>query len=112
MAIPYRMLGATGERVSMLGVGGFHLGKPQDPAEAVRIVRGALDAGVNFLDNSWDYADGESERRMGSALRDGYRDKAFLMTKIDGRTARRATAASLTLTWARKTSSISPSSIR
>ncbi len=90
MAIPYRSLGATGERVSMLGLGGFHLSKPQDPGEAVRIVRAALDAGVNFLDNSWDYADGESERRMGTALRGGYRDKAFLMTKIDGRTARSA----------------------
>jgi len=75
----------------MLGVGGFHLSKPDDPRLAVRIVRTALESGVNFLDNSWDYAEGESERRMGLALRDGYRDRAFLMTKIDGRTASSAT---------------------
>jgi aryl-alcohol dehydrogenase-like predicted oxidoreductase len=86
----YRVLGLTGERVSMVGVGGFHLSKPQDPQLAIRIVRTALEKGVNFLDNSWDYAEGESERRMGLALRDGYRDKAFLMTKIDGRTAQSA----------------------
>ena len=86
----YRELGRTGERVSIVGVGGFHLSKPQDERLAIRIVRDALDNGINFLDNSWDYADGESERRMGLALRDGYRDKAFLMTKIDGRTAQTA----------------------
>jgi uncharacterized protein len=86
----YRTLGHTGERVSMLGVGGFHLSKPEDPHLATRIVRMALDNGVNFLDNSWDYGEGESERRMGQALRDGYRQKAFLMTKIDGRTAESA----------------------
>jgi predicted aldo/keto reductase-like oxidoreductase len=86
----YRVLGSTGERVSMVGVGGFHLSKPQDPQLAIRIVRTALENGVNFLDNSWDYAEGESERRMGMALRDGYREKAFLMTKIDGRTAKSA----------------------
>ena len=85
----YRTLGRTGERVSAIGVGGYHLSVPAE-AEAIRIVRSAIDAGVNFLDNSWDYADGESERRMGLALRDGYRDKAFLMTKIDGRTAEAA----------------------
>jgi uncharacterized protein len=84
--MPYRTLGRTGERVSIVGVGGFHLSVPAE-ADAIRIVRGALDAGVNFLDNSWDYAGGESERRMGVALRDGYRDKAFLMTKIDGQTS-------------------------
>ncbi|MBV9757763.1 MAG: aldo/keto reductase [Alphaproteobacteria bacterium] len=85
----YRTLGRTGERVSAIGVGGFHLSVPPE-AEAIRIVRSAIDAGINFLDNSWDYADGESERRMGKALRDGFRDKAFLMTKIDGRTANSA----------------------
>lgn len=74
----------------MIGVGGFHLSKPEDPQLAIRIVRTALDNGINFLDNSWDYAEGESERRMGKALRDGYREKAFLMTKIDGRTAKSA----------------------
>ena len=83
----YRNFGQTGEQVSVLGVGGFHLSKPEDPHLATRIVRTAIDRGINFLDNSWDYADGESERRMGTALRDGYREKAFLMTKIDGRTA-------------------------
>jgi len=86
----YRDFGPTGEQISILGVGGFHLSKPEDPQVAIRIVRSALDAGINFLDNSWDYADGESERRMGAALRDGYREKAFLMTKIDGRTAKSA----------------------
>ena len=86
----YRTLGRTGERVSIVGVGGFHLSKPQDPQLAIRIVRAALENGINFLDNSWDYAEGESERRMGMALRDGYREKAFLMTKIDGRTAQSA----------------------
>ncbi len=86
----YRVLGQTGERVSIVGVGGFHLSKPEDPLLAIRIVRTALDNGVNFLDNSWDYGEGESERRMGRALRDGYRDKAFLMTKIDGRSAKGA----------------------
>ena len=85
-AMQYRTLGRTGERVSIVGVGGFHLSVPSE-AEAIRIVRTALDSGVNFLDNSWDYAEGESERRMGLALADGFRDKAFLMTKIDGRTA-------------------------
>ncbi len=88
--IPRRKLGRTGEQVSLVGIGGFHLGRPSD-GESIRIVRTALDAGVNFLDNSWDYNGGESEMRMGKALRDGYRDKAFLMTKIDGRT--RASAA-------------------
>ncbi len=86
----YRALGQTGERVSIVGVGGFHLSKPEDPRLAIRIVRAALDNGINFLDNSWDYAEGESERRMGKALRDGYRAKAFLMTKIDARTAKSA----------------------
>jgi predicted aldo/keto reductase-like oxidoreductase len=84
--IPYRTLGHTGERVSMLGLGGFHLGRPNvEEQESVRIVRTAIDNGVNFLDNCWDYNEGTSEIRMGKALRDGYRQKAFLMTKIDGR---------------------------
>ena len=83
----YRTLGSTGERVSIVGLGGYHLsafGVTED--EAVRMVRTALDEGLNFLDNCWDYNEGESERRMGKALRDGYREKAFLMTKLDGRT--------------------------
>jgi len=88
----FRVLGQTGERVSIVGVGGFHLSKPDDPQLAIRIVRTALDNGINFLDNSWDYGEGESERRMGQALLDGYREKAFLMTKIDGRSAKGAAA--------------------
>ncbi|HEX6803384.1 MAG TPA: aldo/keto reductase [Terriglobales bacterium] len=89
-AIPKRTLGRTGERVSMIGIGGFHLGRPSEQ-DAIRIVRTALDHGVTFLDNCWDYNGGVSEQRMGKALRDGYRQKAFLMTKIDGRTKATAT---------------------
>ena len=89
--VPKRTLGRTGEKVSMVGIGGFHLGRPSEQ-EAIRIVRTALDNGVNFLDNCWDYNGGVSEERMGKALRDGYRQKAFLMTKIDGRTKAAATA--------------------
>lgn len=85
----YRTLGHTGEKVSIVGIGGYHLGVP-DEAESIRIVRTALDNGVNFLDNCWDYNNGESEVRMGKALRDGYREKAFLMTKVDGRTKQMA----------------------
>jgi aryl-alcohol dehydrogenase-like predicted oxidoreductase len=84
--VPYRTFGKTSERISIVGLGGFHIGVPKDPAESTRLIRSALDRGVNFLDNCWDYHDGESERRMGTALRDGYRKKAFLMTKFDGRT--------------------------
>ncbi len=83
----YRALGTTGETVSAIGVGGFHLGMPEvDEALAIRIVREAIDHGITFMDNCWDYNDGLSEVRMGKALRDGYRDRVFLMTKIDGRT--------------------------
>ena len=90
--IPYRTLGRTGENVSLVGIGGYHLGKSYlDPQEATRIVHKALDEGINFLDNCWDYNGGESESRMGRALTGGYRNKAFLMTKIDGRD--KATAA-------------------
>ncbi len=90
-AIPYRTLGRTGERVSAIGLGGYHLGQPNLPeAEAIRIIRAAVDRGVNFLDNSWDYNDGASEVRMGKALRDGYRERVFLMTKIDGQTRKAA----------------------
>jgi aryl-alcohol dehydrogenase-like predicted oxidoreductase len=82
--IPYRILGRTGERVSIIGLGGFHIIKQNNENESIQIVRTAIDAGINFLDNSWDYNNGLSEIRMGKALRDGYRNKAFLMTKIDG----------------------------
>jgi predicted aldo/keto reductase-like oxidoreductase len=88
-AVPRRPLGRTGEQVSMLGLGGYHLGVPPE-AEALRIVRTAIDHGLDFLDNCWDYNGGASEARMGKALRDGYRARAFLMTKLDGRTARAA----------------------
>ena len=91
MDIPLRTLGQTGERVSMIGLGGWHIGLPSvDEKLGIRIVRSAIDAGVTFLDNSWDYNDGESEKRMGKALRDGYRDRVFLMTKIDGRSKKEA----------------------
>ncbi len=90
--IPYRSLGRTGEKVSIVGIGGYHLARPGlEAQESIRIVRTALDEGINFLDNCWDYNGGESEIRMGNALRDGYRQKAFLMTKIDGRDKARAT---------------------
>jgi predicted aldo/keto reductase-like oxidoreductase len=92
--IPYRKLGRSGERVSVIGLGGWHLGIQSDEQESVRIIRTALDSGINFLDNCWDYNNGGSEIRMGKALRDGYRQKAFLMTKIDGQT-RKAAAAQL-----------------
>jgi predicted aldo/keto reductase-like oxidoreductase len=84
--MPYRILGRTGERVSAIGLGGWHLGLPHvDEALSLRIVREAIDRGITFLDNSWDYNDGASEIRMGRALKDGYRQRAFVMTKIDGR---------------------------
>ena len=89
--MPYRVLGRMGEQVSALGLGGWHLGlKHVDEHLSLRIVRSAIDRGINFLDNCWDYNDGASEMRMGHALRDGYRHKAFLMTKIDGRSKREA----------------------
>lgn len=88
--VPYRTLGNTGENVSCIGLGGYHIGQQSDEQESIRIIRTALDEGINFLDNCWDYNDGQSEVRMGKALRDGYRKKAFLMTKIDARTRKGA----------------------
>ena len=82
----YRDLGTTGEKVSAIGLGGFHIGKQTDPADSIHLIRTAIDRGITFMDNCWDYNDGISEVRMGQALRDGYRAKVFLMTKIDGRT--------------------------
>ena len=82
----YKMLGKTGEQVSIVGLGGFHIGKQKEEAESIRIIRTAIDRGINFMDNCWDYNEGVSEIRMGKALKDGYRAKVFLMTKIDGRT--------------------------
>jgi predicted aldo/keto reductase-like oxidoreductase len=90
--MPYRVLGRTAEQVSALGLGGWHLGfKHMDEQLSLRIVRSAIDRGINFMDNCWDYNGGASETRMGNALRDGYRTRAFLMTKIDGRSKREAT---------------------
>ena len=89
--VPQRTLGRTGERVSAIGVGGFHLAQPGlEEAESIRLIRTAVDRGINFMDNSWDYNEGQSEIRMGNALKDGYRQKVFLMTKLDGRTKQEA----------------------
>ena len=89
--VPVRVLGATGERISCIGVGGSHIGsKDVSESLAVRIIRTAIDNGITFMDNSWDYHKGASEKRLGKALREGYRERAFVMTKIDGRTAESA----------------------
>jgi predicted aldo/keto reductase-like oxidoreductase len=83
----YRTLGRTGEKVSAIGMGGYHVAQPgHTEDESIRLVRAAIDRGITFMDNSWDYNEGQSEIRMGKALKDGYRQKVFLMTKIDGRT--------------------------
>ena len=85
--MPRRRLGRTGVEVSLVGLGGWHLGfKSMDEELSIRIIRSAIDNGINFMDNCWDYNEGASELRMGKALRDGYRERVFLMTKIDGRT--------------------------
>lgn len=87
----YRDLGSTGEHVSAIGIGGWHLAQPHiDEPLAIRIIRAGIDGGITFLDNCWDYNNGASEIRMGKALRDGYREKVFLMTKIDGRSRKEA----------------------
>jgi predicted aldo/keto reductase-like oxidoreductase len=89
--VPYRSLGKTGVHVSMIGLGGFHLGqKAVSEQDAIRLIHTAIDRGINFMDNSWDYNEGASEIRMGKALQGGYREKAFLMTKLDGRTREEA----------------------
>jgi uncharacterized protein len=85
--MPYRQLGTIGEMVSAIGMGGYHLGKQKDPDESIRLMHAGIDRGITFMDNCWDYNDGISEVRMGQALRNGYRQKVFLMTKMDGRTA-------------------------
>jgi aryl-alcohol dehydrogenase-like predicted oxidoreductase len=87
----YRDLGSTGERVSVIGLGGWHIGlKHVDEQLAIKIIRTAIEYGINFMDNSWDYNEGQSEIRMGKALQDGYREKVILMTKIDGRSKKEA----------------------
>ena len=88
--IPYRILGHTGEEVSIAGLGGYHIGIQETEEESIRLIRTAIDNGINFMDNSWDYNEGISEIRMGKALKDGYRDKVFLMSKIDGQTRKSA----------------------
>lgn len=86
-----RTLGRTGESVSCVGLGGSHIGGSDlEDKDAIALIRRAVDNGLNFLDNSWDYHDGRSEKRMGKALKDGYRDKVFLMTKFDGRNRKTA----------------------
>ncbi|HEY4261513.1 MAG TPA: aldo/keto reductase [Schlesneria sp.] len=87
----FHPLGKTGEQVSIIGLGGHHIGRQKEEKESIQIVRAAIDAGINFMDNCWDYHDGGSEVRMGRALLDGYRKKVLLMTKIDGRTKKAAT---------------------
>ena len=90
-AMPTRVLGRTGIQVSLIGLGGWHLGFNYiDEELSTRIIRTAIDNGINFMDNCWDYNDGASEKRMGKALKDGYRERVFLMTKIDGRTRKDA----------------------
>ena len=90
--MPMRTLGRTGVQVSLIGLGGWHLGfKYIDDQLTMRIIRTAIDNGINFMDNCWDYNEGASEIRMGNALQDGYRERVFLMTKIDGRTRKEAT---------------------
>src|SRR5690349_15140732 len=90
-AMPTRLLGRTGVEVSLVGLGGWHLGFNYiDDELSTRIIRTAIDNGINFMDNCWDYNEGVSEKRMGKALKDGYRERVFLMTKIDGRTKKDA----------------------
>jgi aryl-alcohol dehydrogenase-like predicted oxidoreductase len=88
MDVPKRRLGRTEQQVSIIGMGGFHIGHPNTPDdEAISLIHAAIDRGITFMDNSWDYNSGLSEVRMGRALSvEGYRDRVFLMTKLDGRT--------------------------
>ena len=90
--MPMRKLGRTGVDVSLVGLGGYHIGQAADEQTATRIIRAAIDDGINFMDNCWDYNEGRSHVWMGRALRDGYRKRVFLMTKIDGRTRKAAAA--------------------
>jgi len=90
--VPKRRLGKTGVEVSMLGLGGSHIGKGMSESQSISLMREAIDNGITFMDNCWDYNEGASEERMGKALRDGYRSRVFLMTKLDGRTKKAALA--------------------
>lgn len=98
--IPMRPFGRTGAEVSVIGLGGYHLGVAPNERESTRIVREAIEAGVTFLDNAWEYHEGKSEVRLGKALKGGWRDRVFLMTKVcthgrDARTAMRQLEESL-----------------
>nr|WP_242036684.1 aldo/keto reductase [Leptolyngbya sp. FACHB-321] len=86
----YRTLGRTNEKVSLIGLGGHHIGRPKEELESIKLIQSAIDRGINFMDNCWDYHNGGSEIRMGKALQNGYREKVFLMSKIDGRTKKAA----------------------
>jgi aryl-alcohol dehydrogenase-like predicted oxidoreductase len=86
----YRTLGRTNEQVSLIGLGGHHIGRPKEEQEGIKLIQSAIDRGINFMDNCWDYHNGGSEIRMGKALQNGYREKVFLMSKIDGRTKKAA----------------------
>nr|WP_199305014.1 aldo/keto reductase [Phormidium sp. FACHB-592] len=86
----YRTLGRTNEKVSLIGLGGHHIGRPKEEQEGIKLIQSAIDRGINFMDNCWDYHNGGSEIRMGKALQNGYREKVFLMSKIDGRTKKAA----------------------
>ena len=86
----FRKLGRTDERISALGLGGHHIGLVKEEQDSIKLIRSAIDRGITFMDNCWDYHNGKSEIWMGKALRDGYREKVFLMTKIDGRTKQAA----------------------
>ena len=99
-SIPLRPFGRTGETVSALGLGGFHLGEIPTERECTSLVHRAIDAGVTFMDNAWEYNGGVSETRMGKALAGGWRQKVFLMTKVcthgrDAKTAMRMLEESL-----------------
>lgn len=83
--VPKRPFGRSGEEVSMLALGGYHIAVPADEQEGIRLVREGIDAGVTFLDNAWEYHRGRAEEIMGKALQEGYRERAFLMTKHHGR---------------------------
>ncbi len=90
--MPYRLLGKTGEKVSLLCLGGYHIGTDKlTDEQSIALMRTAVDEGVNFFDNAWLYNDGRSEERMGRALKDGYRDNVFLMTKHRARDGKSAT---------------------
>ena len=98
--VPRRPFGRTGETVSALGMGGYHLGEIGTEREAISLLHKAIDAGITFMDNAWEYNDGVSEIRMGKALANGWRQKVFLMTKVcthgrDAKTAMRMLEESL-----------------